>query len=85
MLDKCLYDLVLVWHVSDHVGHVVFGGSHKSWTKNYREVSWFHLEQRMLLKDISIFLKKVGLNSHRVFGILFLKGSFDEKELKEER
>ena len=35
VLDECLYDLVLIWHVSDHVCHVIFGGSHESWTKHY--------------------------------------------------
>lgn len=45
VLDKCLHDLVLVGHVSDHVGHVILGCSHQSRAEHYGKVSWFHLKQ----------------------------------------
>lgn len=42
-LDKRFYDLVLIGHMGNHVRHVIFRRSHKSRTKYYCQVSWFHL------------------------------------------
>lgn len=43
LLNESLNDLVLIRHVRDHVRHVVFRGSDKSWAKHNGQVTWLHL------------------------------------------
>lgn len=46
LLDKVLNDLALVWHVIDHVGHVVLRGSDKCGTKHNCQVTRLHLKRQ---------------------------------------
>lgn len=43
LLNESLNDFVLIRHVRDHVRHVVFRGSDKSWAKHNGQVTWLHL------------------------------------------
>lgn len=46
LLDKVLNYLALVWHVIDHVGHVVLRRSDKRGTKHDCQVTRLHLRRR---------------------------------------
>lgn len=43
ILNESLHDLVLVWHMCHHMGHVVLGGANQSGTKHDGQVPRFHL------------------------------------------
>lgn len=45
LLDQVLHYLALVWHVIDHVGHVVLRRSDQCGTKHDRQVTRLHLER----------------------------------------
>lgn len=44
MLDERLHYLVAVWHVSNHVFHVVLRRPDQSWPKHQSQVTRFHLD-----------------------------------------
>lgn len=45
LLDEVLHYLALVWHVIDHVSHVVLRSSHQRRTKDYCQVTRLHLNR----------------------------------------
>lgn len=43
MLDERLHYLVAIWHVSNHIFHVVLGRPDQSWPKHQSQIPRFHL------------------------------------------
>lgn len=46
VLNECLHNLVLVWHVCDHMGHVVLSGAHQSGAEHDGQVPRLHLKHK---------------------------------------